>query len=422
MLLHGLSGLRAAGLGCELSAVHVHHGLSPHADAWADFCWQLCERFDVALAVERVEVPLATGEGLEAAARRQRHAVFARCPADWLALAHHRDDQAETVLFRLLRGAGVRGAAGMPGERRQAAGPRLIRPLLGVPRTTIAAHAAEQALCWVEDESNADRRHRRNHLRHAVLPCIAQQFPAAAQALARAAGHFAEAAQLLDELAVIDRSLVAGGEGRIDLRRFNRLSASRARNLLRHELQGAGLRAPETRWLDEALRQLASVGAASATCIGTVDGELRVYRGELYVVGRRPPIPAVPLTWHGEAELAWGGDRLSFVATVGSGISRRLLGADAVCLRTRMGGEGLQPDPRRPRRALRKLLQEAGVPPWERDRLPLLCCGERVAWVAGLGVDVAFACAPGEGGVVVTVQRPAERAPAVELESSQEPG
>ncbi|HCV13659.1 MAG TPA: hypothetical protein DGC76_08180, partial [Candidatus Accumulibacter sp.] len=139
-------------------------------------------------------------------------------------------------------------------------------------------------------------------------------------------------------------------------------------------------------------------------------------------VGRRPPIPAVPLTWHGEAELAWGGDRLSFVATVGSGISRRLLGADAVCLRTRMGGEGLQPDPRRPRRALRKLLQEAGVPPWERDRLPLLCCGERVAWVAGLGVDVAFACAPGEGGVVVTVQRPAERAPAVELESSQEPG
>ncbi|HAY26230.1 MAG TPA: tRNA lysidine(34) synthetase TilS, partial [Candidatus Accumulibacter sp.] len=233
MLLHGLSGLRAAGLGCELSAVHVHHGLSPHADAWADFCWQLCERFDVALAVERVEVPLATGEGLEAAARRQRHAVFARCPADWLALAHHRDDQAETVLFRLLRGAGVRGAAGMPGERRQAAGPRLIRPLLGVPRTTIAAHAAEQALCWVEDESNADRRHRRNHLRHAVLPCIAQQFPAAAQALARAAGHFAEAAQLLDELAVIDRSLVAGGEGRIDLRRFNRLSASRDRKSTR---------------------------------------------------------------------------------------------------------------------------------------------------------------------------------------------
>ena len=120
VLLHGLSRLRTAGLACELSAVHVHHGLSPHADAWADFCRQLCERLDVALAVERVQVSLATAEGLEAAARRQRQEVFARCPADWLALAHHRDDQAETVLFRLLRGAGVRGAAGMPAERRLA--------------------------------------------------------------------------------------------------------------------------------------------------------------------------------------------------------------------------------------------------------------------------------------------------------------
>ena len=422
VLLHGLSRLCASGLPCELSAVHVHHGLSPHADAWADFCRQLCERLEVALAVERVEVPRATGDGLEAAARRQRLAVFARCPADWLALAHHRDDQAETVLFRLVRGAGVRGAAGMSGERVPATGPRIIRPLLGVPRATIAAHAAEQALSWIEDESNADRRHRRNHLRHAVLPCIAQQFPAAAQALARAAGHFAEAAQLLDELAVIDRSLVAGGEGRIDLRRFNRLSASRARNLLRHELQGAGLRAPETRWLDEALRQLASVGAASATCIGTVDGELRVYRGELYVIRQRASVPAVPLAWRGEPELAWGADRLSFAATVGAGISRRLLAGDAVCVRTRMGGEALQPDPRRPRRALRKLLQETGVPPWERDRLPLLCCGERVAWVGGLGVDVAFACAPGEGGIAVTLQRRAERPPAVALALPQEPG
>jgi len=113
----------------------------------------------------------------------------------------------------------------------------------------------------------------------------------------------------------------------------------------------------------------------------------------------------VRLAWRGEPELAWGADRLSFVATVGAGISRRLLGGDAVCLRTRMGGEELQPDPRRPRRALRKLLQETGVPPWERERLPLLCCGERLAWVAGIGVDVAFACAPGEAGVAIVLQR-----------------
>ncbi len=407
VLLHALSRLRAAGLGCELSALHVDHGLSPHAGAWVDFCQDLCQRLDVALAIARVQVPQGSGEGIEAAARQQRQAVFARCLADWLALAQQRDDQAETVLFRLLRGAGVRGAAGMPDERSQAAGPRLIRPLLGVSRATIAAYAAEQALSWVEDESNADLRLRRNHLRHEVLPRIAQQFPAAAQALARAAGHFAEAAQLLDELAAIDRSLVVGAHGRIDLRRFNLLSAARARNLLRCELLVAGMRAPETRWLDEALRQLASADASSATCVGTVDGELHVYRDEIHVVRQRPPVPTVPLAWRGEAELAWGADRLCFAGVTDGGVSRRLLAGDAVCLRTRRGGEALQPDPRRPRRSLRKLFQDAGVPPWERDRLPLLCSGERVAWAAGLGVDAAFACAPGEAGIVVTVQRAA---------------
>ncbi|MCM8613720.1 tRNA lysidine(34) synthetase TilS [Accumulibacter sp.] len=409
VLLHALSRLRAAGVGCELSAQHVQHGLSPHADAWVDSCQELCQRLDVPLAIARVQVPLGSGEGIEGAARRQRQAVFARCEADWLALAQHRDDQAETVLFRLLRGAGVRGAAGMPEERSQAAGPRLIRPLLGLSRATIAAYAAEQALSWVEDESNADLRLRRNHLRHEVLPCIAQQFPAAAQALARAAGHFAEAARLLDDLAAIDRSRVAGAHGRIDLRRFSLLSAARARNLLRHELLVAGMRAPETRWLDEALRQLANADAASATCVGTVDGELHVYRDEIHVVRQRPAVPTVPLAWHGEAQLAWGADRLSFALATGDGISRRLLAGDAVCLRTRGGGEALQPDPRRPRRSLRKLFQEAGVPPWERNRLPLLCCGERVAWVAGFGVDAAFACAPGEAGIVVALHSGAQQ-------------
>ena len=420
VLLHGLARLRAVGLACDLSAVHVHHGLSPHADDWADFCRHLCQRLDVRLAIERVQV-LPAGDGPEAAARRQRHAVYARCPADWLALAHHRDDQAETVLFRLLRGAGVRGAGGMPGERSQVAGPRLIRPLLGVPRATIAAYAREQALSWVEDESNADRRLRRNHLRHEVLPCIARQFPGASQALARAADHFAEAAQLLDELAVIDRSRVAGAHGRIDLRRFNRLGAARARNLLRHEMLVAGLRAPDTRWLDEALRQLASADAASAICVGTVDGELRVYRDELHVVGQRPPVPAAPLAWRGEPELAWGADLLCFAAAIGDGVSRRLLAGDAVCLRTRVGGEALQPDPRRPRRSLRKLFQESAVPPWERDRLPLLCCADRVVWVAGLGVDVGFACAPGEAGIVIALQSGAERRPAQRVQARPEP-
>ncbi|MEF8707790.1 MAG: tRNA lysidine(34) synthetase TilS [Candidatus Accumulibacter propinquus] len=180
--------------------------------------------------------------GLEAAARRLRHAVFAGCDADWLALAHHRDDQAETILFRLLRGAGVSGAAGMPAERLQAGGPRLIRPLLDLPRSLLAAYAEENSLAWVEDESNADSRYRRNHLRRQVMPRIEERFPGAAQVLARAGRHFAEAALLLEELAKIDRAAAVGVQGRIDLARFKMLSKARAGNLLRSELLAAGFR------------------------------------------------------------------------------------------------------------------------------------------------------------------------------------
>ncbi|MCB1940893.1 MAG: tRNA lysidine(34) synthetase TilS, partial [Candidatus Accumulibacter sp.] len=401
VLLHALDGLRAAAVAFDLSAVHVHHGLSANADRWAAFCEEFCRRREVPLVVRRVAVPLASREGLEAAARRARHAVFAGCAADWLALAHHRDDQAETVLFRLLRGAGVAGAAGMSAERAQPGGPRLIRPLLEIARPVIARYAEEHALAWIEDESNADQRHRRNYLRRQVMPDIEERFPGAASALVRAARHFAEAGELLDELARADRAALASAHGRIDLARFNALSSPRARNLMRFELRAAGFRAPETRWLDEALRQLASVGAASQTCVATPDGEVHAYRNELYVVRQRQALPPVALPWRGEAVLSWGGDRLSFVRTVGAGLSAGQLAGAAVCLRTRRGGERLQPDPRRPGRSLRNLLQEAAVPPWERARLPLLWCDERLAWVGGLGGDAAFACAPGEEGLEV---------------------
>ncbi len=411
VLLHALAGLRASGF--ALSAVRVDHGLSANADRWASFCADFCRSCGVPMEIVRVDVPRASGDGLEAAARRLRHAVFAGRAADWLALAHHRDDQAETVLFRLLRGAGVSGAAGMPAERSQGGGPRLIRPLLDVPGSLLARYAEECSLTWIEDESNADPRFRRNHLRREVLPRITEQFPGAAQALARSGQHFAEAAGLLDELAQADRAATAGACGRIDLARFNALSRPRARNLLRGELRAAGFRSPETRWLDEALRQLATVGAASQTCVATPDGEIHAYRGELYLVRQRPAIPSVALPWRGEGELPWGGGRVRFRSTIGEGVSYRLLASAAICLRGRQGGERLQPDPRRPPRALRKLLQEAALPPWERLRLPLLWSGEHLVWVAGIGVAAAFACAPDETGLALAWEAAAPLPPGV---------
>lgn len=403
-----------------LSALHVHHGLSPHADAWADFCAAFCRSLAVPLNIVRVEVPRDSGEGLEAAARRGRYRAFASVDADWLALAHHRDDQAETALLNLLRGAGVAGAAGMPALRalritggapekgdRKAAAIALIRPLLAVPRAAIERYAAAYGLHWVDDESNDSRRFRRNFLRHEILPALEKPFPGARQALARAAGHFAEAADLLAQLAQIDADAARLPSGRVGLAAFNRLPPARARNLLRHLWAEAGFRLPEARWLEEACRQLADCAPGAETCVTTAEGELRVYRGELYCLPRCAFAAPQAAIWCGEAEVAWGSGRVRFLPAVGSGIACHWLEElraegqkEWGTLRVRQGGERFRPHINRPRRAVRDLLQEAGVPPWERTRMPLLWIDGRLAWVGGLGVEAGFACASGEQGVL----------------------
>ena len=410
VLLHALARLLAAVPmrgGIELRALHVNHGLSAHADAWSAFCAELCRSLAVPLDIVRVSVAGDSGEGLEGAARRARHAAFARCDADWLVLAHHRADQAETLLLNLLRGAGLAGAAAMRAERTQRGGPRLLRPLLGLSRSAIDDYARANALAWVDDESNADTYLRRNYLRREVMPRLASVFPQAESSLARAAEHFAEGAQLLDELAAIDRAALRLASGRLALAGFNALAADhppRARNLLRFVWLAAGLRAPDRRWIAEALRQLANTDALAEICVATRDGELRVYRGEIHIVAatttRGAEAPAVALRWSGEDELPWAGGRLRFVGARGTGIARRCLAGSEVMIGARQGGERLQPDVRRPRRSLRNLLQEAALPPWERRRLPLLSIDGELAWVGAIGIDARFACAADEDGVL----------------------
>lgn len=399
VLLHALCRLRDAGrLALELSAIHVHHGLSAHAESWGAFCTSLCGALGVPLQLERVSVPRDSGEGLEGAARRLRHAVFAACPVDWLLLAHHRDDQAETLLLNLLRGAGVAGAAAMPAMRSLEAGPALLRPLLETPRASIEAYAAEYGLRWVNDESNGDRHFRRNFLRHDVLPQLEAQFPGARQSLARAAGHFGEAAQLLDDLAQQDAIAVRQPSGRLGLAAFNRLTPAHARNLLRHAWMAAGFRAPAARWIEEARKQLLTTESASETCVETPEGALHVYRGELHFVPQRPPFLTGPVPWRGEDSLPWDGGTVRFERRLGVGVSPAWLAADGVELRLRQGGERFRTQANRPRRSLRHVLQAAAIPPWERLRLPLCWAGGRLVWIGGLGVDADCACRPDELG------------------------
>lgn len=275
VLLHVLSCL---GFG-RIAAIHVHHGLSPNADSWAAFCSGYCERLGIPLTVRHVTVDASSGLGLEAAARDARYAAFAECAGDSLLLAQHRGDQAETVLFNLLRGTGVTGAAGIPVER-SFGDLRLLRPMLDVSRAEIESYALNEGLVWITDESNADTTLTRNFLRHETLTAISQRFPAAEASLALAASHFAEAAGLLDELAAHDWQAVGDGDA-ARMPALRQLALPRLKNLLRYRLRCLGWQVPVATRLEEFARQLHSAAPDRHPELVLPDGKMRVARGLL---------------------------------------------------------------------------------------------------------------------------------------------
>jgi tRNA(Ile)-lysidine synthase len=278
VLLHALAVLRHD----DVTALHVHHGISPNADHWAAFCAAFALRLALPFISIKVDVERASRDGLEAAARRARHAAFAAAQADWIVLAHHRDDQAETLLFNLLRGTGIAGAAAM----RKRSG-KLLRPLLNVGRDEIARYAAEHRLDWIEDESNGDLRHARNFLRHRILAPMTQRFPAAPKNLAGAAARFAEAQDLLDDLARLDLGASTGFP--VTVAALQALAEPRARNVLRYLLAGQAVRIPGAARLREALRQMLTAGSDRHPALQLGEHRLVRRRGLIYL---DPPGPS----------------------------------------------------------------------------------------------------------------------------------
>jgi tRNA(Ile)-lysidine synthase len=394
VLLHLLAGLRASA-GFSLTAVHIHHGLSPQADAWSRHCAQVCHALEVPLAIHRVTVQPA-GEGLEAASRAARYRVFSRLDTDILVLAHHRDDQAETVLLQLLRGAGLKGLAAMP-EARPLAGTVLLRPLLAATRAEIAAWAVARGIGWVEDESNTDVRLARNALRQQVMPGLVACFPDAAKALAQAAGQFAEAAALLDALAELDGRAAITAEG-LALAALRELAEPRARNLLRLFLAQAGVEIHQET-LREALRQLLTARQDAQVRVDFGVYALRRHRQSVVLERIRHAQDSV-VPWQGESQLDLGdAGCLFFQSITGEGVR---LKPGNVSIRRRSGGERLRPGAGRPRRTLKNLLREAGVPAWRRDSLPLVYVDEALVWAANIGADSDFLVKPGEPGWLIS--------------------
>ncbi|MFH1494595.1 MAG: tRNA lysidine(34) synthetase TilS [Pseudomonadota bacterium] len=383
----------------RLSAIHVNHQLSPHAGDWAAFCCKLCTSCEIPLDVVAVQVPFQPGDSLEAVARIARHEALARSTADFIVLAHHLDDQAETLLLQLLRGCGVDGASAMAEQNG-----RQLRPLLNASRIQLEQYARHRGLSWVEDESNMDTRFDRNFLRHRVLPVLSERFPAYRETFLRASRNFSESALLLKELANHDAS-TAIHEKKLSVQTLAHLSTPRAKNLLRQFLKLHGISAPSATRLEDMLHQLLSAKPDAQIKIPLESFELRRFLGRAWLIPApgRPDSTRLNYLWRGENELVLNelGGTLKFWPVHGQGISRTRLEQAPVTLRLRRGGERLQPDCKRPRRSLKNLFQEAGIPPWTRETLPLLFSGESLAAGLGIGIDCNFQAHPDEPGIML---------------------
>ena len=404
VLLHALAMLRES-LSVPLSALHIDHGIHADSARWGEHCQRLCDELSVPLQRVRVELGCQRADGLEGTARKARYRAFEEALGEGAMLlsAHHRDDQAETLLLQLLRGGGVHGMAGMPRWRPLGRG-LLARPLLEVSRAELLAYANAHGLHWIDDPSNRDTRLERNFLRHELLPLLAQRRAGVSKVLARSASHFAENAQLLDELAEADLAQCQMAQG-LSIPSLQGLSEPRQRNLLRYWLRRLGLPLPDHRRLQAVFADLIPAAADAMPQVSWPGAELRRYRDTLYAM---PPLVPPPSSdwqqaWDGRGELVLPhglGHYRCLPAT--SGLRAEALQQGTLTIRLRRGGERLQLPGQTHHQALKKLLQQADIPPWQRERLPLLYIGDSLAQVAGLWTDAAFAVGEGQSGHMLT--------------------
>ena len=406
VLLHALAALRARH-SCSVSAIYIDHGLQPSAPAWGEHCAHICAQMGVAFSCERIQVSGAADNGLEAAARRARYQALRAllAPGEMLLTAHHRNDQAETVLLQLLRGAGVAGLAAMPVRANFGAG-ELLRPLLAVTRAALHAYAIEHQLHWIEDPSNRDARLRRNFLRSEILPRLATQWPEADAMLARTARYAAETLELLDETAALDlcacQQAAEHSPHALSVDAVARLSEAHQRNLLRYWLRQQGLRVPGTRTLNLVLAHLRHAPRSQHACVRWPDAEIWRYRDLLVAVPvQAAPDPALDVIWNLRTPLDLPGvGRLRAEPVRGRGLAATRLNG-ALSIRLRRGGETLLLPGRRHHHALKKLLQAGGVSPWLRARLPLLYADDTLVAVADRWVCAPYAARPGEDGLAI---------------------
>ncbi|KAA9131870.1 tRNA lysidine(34) synthetase TilS [Marinihelvus fidelis] len=366
----------ATELGLPVEAAHIHHGVNTHADAWQRHCQALCERIGLSLVVRRTRPDPDSRLGPEAEWRRIRYAEFEALlqNGDVLLTAHHQGDQAETLLLNMTRGSGPDGLGAIPRSRQLGQG-RVWRPLLDIGPEALRDYLRDQDLDWIDDDSNSDTAMDRAYLRQAVLPVMEQRWPGIAARLARVAGHQAEVSSLLaqaaepwlEQLRLDGHVLPWSG-----LRQVRPYLAS---VVIRHWLRRRGLSTPPGKRLDTFLEQLATAEAGSATCLAWSGHALRYFDDALWLGADAYPAPAQPCQWTGDQSLDLG--------PVAGGLSSAAANdaTTELSVRFRSGGEQFRFSTGSPRRALKDLLREAGIPPWFREFVPLIYRGDTLVGV-----------------------------------------
>ncbi len=394
VLLHGLIAIRDE-LSAEIHAVHVNHGLQSLAQQWAEQCSKFCRENSIPINVLEIDASSEKGESPEAAARTMRYQAISELmqDGDILLTAHHSDDQAETVLLQLLRGSGPSGLAAMP--MINGFGPGFhARPLIAYSRADLTEYAHQYQLKWVEDFSNSDISFDRNFLRQKIIPLLKERWPSLDKTISRSASHCAEAQQLINNAARVDLEKAdIDTDYSISIDALSVLPPPRARAVIRTWVKDAGLQLPDTTRLDRVLLEMLTAREDRNPVVEWPGVEMRRYRDRLFVMSALEPMHSnIELEWDGISELTLP----SGLGTLSIEKSEHGIPIDSwkrggITVTFRSGGERCKPIGRDGSKSLKNLFQEHGIPPWERDRIPLVNIDGKLAAVGDIWICTGLA-------------------------------
>ena len=391
VLLHVMSELQQQHPEFQCRAMHINHGLHPHADVWEAHCQQTCLDVGIDFIAYKVQLDIQPGDSVEAVAREARYKKFSELllSEECLLTAHTRNDQAETLLLQLLRGAGVKGLAAMPAKKSFAPG-YLLRPFLKMTRDTLYEYAKKNGLVWIEDDSNLELRFDRNYVRHHIIPALQQRWPNLLTTLTRSADHCAETAELIDELADQDLQSIQGDrKTALRLEPFFQLSPARQRNALRRWISWNGYQVPSTKQLEHIFKNVLQASEDAVPEMRCGQAEIRRFRQQLFLVSPLPhPDNTQRVFWdlHSPLTLPYDLGKLMMYKVKGIGLSAEL-DATKINVRFRCGGERFCPAGREGTQSLKKLFQEWNIPPWQRDCIPLIYYADELIAVVGYGIN-----------------------------------